>query len=285
MERRDFIKMLGLAGTSAAAYTACSAYMQDALAESTAIDTLLTSAAQCKFGSLKDVEHVIFLMQENRSFDHYYGMLRGVRGFGDPRPLRLKNGDPVFNQPRSPLLSSFSYSFNNVSWEMIEGFIAPYEPAELKRLIKEQIGLMFPALAPALTPHIDTMPDGFILRILRSDWDSLLPKEMAGKTIPELLEGLKSGLLTLTPDDVDPKFAEMVKGGLVFPARQQGRDGLDRKTCSGRRNAQSRYDQVNARIHAGARPRRERGGHARRRYRYKCSESLLAKCCCNPAFA
>ncbi len=29
------------------------------------------------------VEHVVFLMQENRSFDHYYGTYRGVRGFDD----------------------------------------------------------------------------------------------------------------------------------------------------------------------------------------------------------
>ncbi len=29
------------------------------------------------------IEHVVFLMQENRSFDHYYGTLRGVRGFDD----------------------------------------------------------------------------------------------------------------------------------------------------------------------------------------------------------
>ena len=36
-------------------------------------------------GTLKDVEHVIFLIQENRSFDHYFGTLSGVRGFGDKR--------------------------------------------------------------------------------------------------------------------------------------------------------------------------------------------------------
>ena len=33
----------------------------------------------------KDIEHVIFLIQENRSFDHYFGTLSGVRGFGDKR--------------------------------------------------------------------------------------------------------------------------------------------------------------------------------------------------------
>ena len=33
---------------------------------------------------LSDVEHVVVLMQENRSFDHYYGAMPGVRGFNDP---------------------------------------------------------------------------------------------------------------------------------------------------------------------------------------------------------
>ena len=32
-------------------------------------------------GTIKDIEHVVILMQENRSFDHYFGTLRGVRCF------------------------------------------------------------------------------------------------------------------------------------------------------------------------------------------------------------
>ncbi|WP_432135254.1 MULTISPECIES: phosphocholine-specific phospholipase C [unclassified Streptomyces] len=51
-------------------------------------------------GGLRAVEHVIVLMQENRSFDHYFGTLRGVRGFGDRTPLRLPSGAGVFEQPR-----------------------------------------------------------------------------------------------------------------------------------------------------------------------------------------
>ncbi|RMI30197.1 phosphocholine-specific phospholipase C [Nocardia stercoris] len=43
-------------------------------------------------GSLSQVEHVVVLMQENRSFDHYYGTMAGVRGFGDRRALRLPPG-------------------------------------------------------------------------------------------------------------------------------------------------------------------------------------------------
>ena len=34
-------------------------------------------------GTLADVKHVVFLMQENRSFDHYYGTMAGVKGFDD----------------------------------------------------------------------------------------------------------------------------------------------------------------------------------------------------------
>lgn len=45
-----------------------------------------------------DAEHVVILMQENRSFDHCFGTLRGVRGFGDPRAIELPNGNPVWLQ-------------------------------------------------------------------------------------------------------------------------------------------------------------------------------------------
>ncbi len=49
-------------------------------------------------GTIRDIEHIVILMQENRSFDHYFGTLRGVRGFGDPRPLIQPNGKSVFHQ-------------------------------------------------------------------------------------------------------------------------------------------------------------------------------------------
>ena len=50
-------------------------------------------------GSLRDIKHVVLLMQENRSFDHYFGSLSGVRGFDDSRALKLPNGKSVFHQP------------------------------------------------------------------------------------------------------------------------------------------------------------------------------------------
>jgi len=50
-------------------------------------------------GSIKDIEHVVILTQENRSFDHYFGAMRGVRGFGDPRAVGLPSGKSVWHQP------------------------------------------------------------------------------------------------------------------------------------------------------------------------------------------
>src|SRR5437868_4331275 len=43
---------------------------------------LAASPAPC--GRLADIEHVVIFVQENRSFDHYFGTYRGVRGFSDP---------------------------------------------------------------------------------------------------------------------------------------------------------------------------------------------------------
>ena len=45
-----------------------------------------------------DAEHIVILMQENRSFDHCFGTLQGVRGFNDPRALSLPDKKPVWLQ-------------------------------------------------------------------------------------------------------------------------------------------------------------------------------------------
>ncbi|NII10776.1 phospholipase C, phosphocholine-specific [Oleiagrimonas sp. C23AA] len=59
--------------------------------------------ARRRTGTIADVAHVVILMQENRSFDHYFGALRGVRGFADPRPHVLPNGHDVWHQPNARL--------------------------------------------------------------------------------------------------------------------------------------------------------------------------------------
>jgi phospholipase C len=54
---------------------------------------------QNRRASLKDIRHVVIMTQENRSFDHYFGTLAGVRGFGDPKAMTLASGKSVFYQP------------------------------------------------------------------------------------------------------------------------------------------------------------------------------------------
>ena len=66
-----------------------------ALAASGIVPGLATASAPP--ARLSDIDHIIVLMKENRSFDHYFGSLRGVRGFNDPAAQREGEGS-VFRQ-------------------------------------------------------------------------------------------------------------------------------------------------------------------------------------------
>lgn len=58
----------------------------------------LAIPANNRTGTISDVEHVVILMQENRSFDHYFGTLPGVRGFSDRFTLPLPGNRRVWDQ-------------------------------------------------------------------------------------------------------------------------------------------------------------------------------------------
>jgi phospholipase C len=64
----------------------------------TVIRRALAMDAQVETGTIRDVKHIVILMQENRSFNHYFGTLRGVRGFADRFPIPLESGQPVWFQ-------------------------------------------------------------------------------------------------------------------------------------------------------------------------------------------
>jgi phospholipase C len=83
VNRRRFLQLAG----ATTAFTALSSSIQRAAA----------LPAHHRTGTVRDVEHIVVLMQENRSFDHYFGTLRGVRGFGDPRSV-TQNGRSVWKQ-------------------------------------------------------------------------------------------------------------------------------------------------------------------------------------------
>jgi len=84
--RRDFLKLT--AGAAAGATLPAS------------IARALAIPAARRTGTITDVEHIVVFMQENRSFDHYFGHLKGVRGYNDRFPIPLPNGNPVWFQPR-----------------------------------------------------------------------------------------------------------------------------------------------------------------------------------------
>ncbi len=65
------------------------------------IERALAIAPDRRTGTLQDVRHVVILMQENRSFDHYFGTLPGVRGYADPHPAPTLAGD-VLTQADGP---------------------------------------------------------------------------------------------------------------------------------------------------------------------------------------
>lgn len=86
--RRSFIKGSGIAGISAATLASLPLSIQKALA----------IPANNKTGTIMDVEHVVILMQENRSFDNYFGTLKGVRGFGDRFTIPQSDDRSVWEQ-------------------------------------------------------------------------------------------------------------------------------------------------------------------------------------------
>jgi len=87
--RRSFLKKAAtLAGSASFMHV-----MPASIARAMAINPALGS-------TLYDAEHVVLLMQENRSFDHAFGTLQGVRGYHDPRAIDQPNGNKVWFQSR-----------------------------------------------------------------------------------------------------------------------------------------------------------------------------------------
>ncbi len=98
VDRRTFLQLL-TTGAAAAAFPA-------------SIAKALSIPANNRTGTIEDVEHIVFMMQENRSFDHYFGTLRGVRGYGDPRTIKLPTGKAVWYQPNTDSPDGYTLPFH-----------------------------------------------------------------------------------------------------------------------------------------------------------------------------
>ncbi|MFF4011606.1 phosphocholine-specific phospholipase C [Streptomyces sp. NPDC001717] len=106
--RRRFLQIAG--GTAAVAM------LNESIARAAAI------SAQGTTGTIQDIEHIVVLMQENRSFDQYFGTMKGVRGFGDPRPVLQDNGKSVFHQSNGTKdILPFNPQVNDLGMQFVEG--------------------------------------------------------------------------------------------------------------------------------------------------------------------
>lgn len=85
--RRDFLKKAALLSGAAGLTSVLPPSIQKALAIN-----------PNEGSTFLDAEHIVLLMQENRSFDHCFGTLKGVRGFNDPRAISLPDKNPVWFQ-------------------------------------------------------------------------------------------------------------------------------------------------------------------------------------------
>src|SRR6201998_1640301 len=106
-DRRNFLPLLPTSALSAAFPAS--------------IARALSIPAYNRTGTIDDVQHIVIMMQENRSFDHYYGTLRGVRGYGDNRTINLPNGNPVWYHPNGDAyLLPFHPGAPNLGLQFIE---------------------------------------------------------------------------------------------------------------------------------------------------------------------
>jgi phospholipase C len=124
-------------------------------------NSLVSQALARTPGKLSDIEHVIILIQENRSFDHYFGLLPGVRGYGDKTAERS-----TFEQPGYPA-------------EGYGGVLLPFHATGSRPLGE----LCFPDITHSWVPQHESWNagamDGFVKAHLGFDGPTAGPATMA----------------------------------------------------------------------------------------------------------
>ena len=184
MTRREALRDFGVAGLGVTAAGA-------------GIEALLARAAEAapRHGSLKDIQHVVIVMQENRSFDHYFGTLSGVRGFSDPRAratfFQKDGGTTVhpFHLPKQCLPDlTHEWGAQHQSWDggRMDGFLRAHDAANGTAIGPETMGYhtrsdisFFYALADAFT-----ICDGYFCSVIGPTYPNRL-LSMSGTLDPD----------------------------------------------------------------------------------------------------
>lgn len=109
MSRREFLAKAASATSVGAAMSLAGPVIEKAY-----------GAGPCS-GHLTDIEHFVLLMQENRSFDHYFGTLSGTNGFNTPSPLFQQKGWNPMTQTIDPSGTTIPYRFDTTRGPLLDG--------------------------------------------------------------------------------------------------------------------------------------------------------------------
>ncbi|QUR68086.1 phospholipase C [Mycobacterium spongiae] len=112
MSRREFMAKIAAASTAGAAMSLAGPVIEKAY-----------GAGPCG-GHLSDIEHFVLLMQENRSFDHYFGSLSGVNGFDSGSPLFAQMGWNPETQAVDPAGTTLPFRLDTTRGPTLNGACA-----------------------------------------------------------------------------------------------------------------------------------------------------------------
>ncbi|WP_099288732.1 phospholipase C [Mycobacterium persicum] len=109
MSRREFLANLTAATSAGAFMSLAGPVIEKAY-----------GAGPCS-GHLTDIEHIVLLMQENRSFDHYFGTVSDVDGFSAPSPLFQQKGWNPQTQSLDPAGITLPFRLDTTSPPLLNG--------------------------------------------------------------------------------------------------------------------------------------------------------------------
>ncbi|SON62098.1 Phospholipase C 1 [Mycobacterium simulans] len=108
MSRREFIAKVAAGGTGAL------------MSFAGPVIEKAYGAGPCS-GHLTDIEHIVLFLQENRSFDHYFGTLSGTDGFNTPSPAFQQKGWNPQTQQLDPAGTTIPFRFDTTRGPFVDG--------------------------------------------------------------------------------------------------------------------------------------------------------------------
>jgi phospholipase C len=156
LTRRKFLTLMGAAGVAA-----------------TGTELLAQAAASASVTGLPHgsagIEHVVVLMMENRSFDHFLGWLPGADGRHDLAFLST-DGNVYPNYPLAPDFQGCGYSDPDHSWE---GFLVQHNFGRMDGFLQRPTA---PADNPGVTlAAANTFPAGYYTNLNRDHSPKAVP--------------------------------------------------------------------------------------------------------------